>query len=269
MYPSPCEVPFEERKMFSVDFADDKSVLMRIMYIGDEASGIIDIASTGDITFKHGDASSEVADTDTKLDAGGLGVIDVSADITDYHSLQMKINSSDNWRCVLVGALPDADPHTTTTGHFTEVTGGDCTIDGGYEVLTDDSDSKYIVAGMTWAFDHQDLHFTDHGVVHVLTRVIAKSTYGSGTSSLLVYACNDDDGTKRLLKTFTAGATTAQVAYPAETTPATEPHAVAKGERLAVILQNSAAMGTVRLKAEGFSYRAHIGRSKWPVDDLD
>lgn len=253
---------------FSVDYGDDESVLFTIYYIGSEASAIVDIASTGDITFKHGDASSEAADTDTKLDAGGLGVIDVSADITDYASLVRRINSSDNWRAVLKGALPDDDPHTTTTGHFTEVTGGTVYGSGvdGYDVKTDDSDSLYINAGMTFQGKPTKLHGSDHNVIHVLQRVIAKSTYASGTSTLKAYACDDDAGTKTLIKTWTAGATTVEVAYPAATY-VMELHweAFTAGKRLAVQLLNSAAMGTVRLAIEGFSYAMGPAKSpfKW------
>lgn len=248
----------------SIEFADDESVLFRIKYIGDEDSGIIVVASTGAITFKHGDASSEAADTDTKLDADGLGIIDVSADITDYHSLIRKINSSDNWRAWPVGALPDDDPHTTTTGHFTEINGSndDCTADGGCPVLTDDSDSKYIVAGITNNDEPGVIHRSDANMEHEIHRVIAKSTYASGTSTLKIYECDDVAGTSRELKELTAGATTAEVAYPAETTPATEVHASTKGKRLAVKLLNSAAMGTVRLHVDGRSRQYGPAASK-------
>jgi len=253
---------------FSVDYADDVSVLFTIYYIGAQASAIVDIASTGDITFKHGAAAAEAADTDTKLDAGGLGIIDVSADITDYASIVRRINSSDNWRAVLKGALPDDDPHTTTTGHFTEVTGGtvySSSVDG-YDVKTDDSDSLYIVAGMTYQGKPTKLHGTDHNVIHVLQRVIAKSTYASGTSLLKAYACDDDSGVSTLIKTWTAGATTVEVLYPAATV-SVDGHweAFTKGKRLVVKLLNSAAMSSVRLKIEGFSFARGPGKApfKW------
>lgn len=251
---------------FSVDYADDVSVLLTIYYIGAQALAYVTIDSAGDMTFEHGDSST--VDDDTKLDAGGLGVIDLSADVTDYASLVRRINSSDNWRAVLKGALPDDDPHTTTTGHFTEVTDGvvkSATVNG-YDVMTDDSDSLYIVAGMTFQGIPTKLHGTDHNVIHVLQRVIALSTYASGTSLLKAYACDDDSGVSTLIKTWATGATTVEVLYPAATV-SVDGHweAFTKGKRLAVKLLNSAALGTVRLAIEGFSYARGPGKApfKW------
>ncbi|MDD5459029.1 MAG: hypothetical protein PHF37_06530 [Phycisphaerae bacterium] len=256
---------FRDRIDQHFDFGNDQSQLFGIEYVGDEVSGIIDIAATGDITFKHGDLGSQAADTDLKLDADGLGIIDISEDVTDYHSLIAKINTSDNWRAWPVGCLPDANPHTTTVGHFTEVTGGNCSADGGYIVKTDDSDSLYIVAGMTLQGPQNKLHATDHQVIHVLQRVIAKSTYASGASSLTVYACDDRSGLSTAILTLTAGATTVEVAYPAETYPlSSDGLKVLKGHRLVVALINSVAMGTVRLAIEGYSLVAgpHVRPAK-------
>lgn len=251
----PDTIPLEEREHFAVDFGDNESVLFRIHYIGDEASGIVDIASTGDITFKHGDLSSEAADDDTKIESGGSGVLDLSADVTDYHSLIRHINSFDNWEAWPVGALPDDDPHTTTTGHFTEVTGGSASGANGYAVKTDDSDSLYIVAGMTFNGPAANVHATDAQALHALQRVIALSTYATGSSALKAYACDDLAGSSEEIASWKTGATTVEVAYPAETYPAGPPIAWTKGKRLAVKLVNSAALGTVRLLAQGFSYK--------------
>lgn len=244
---------------YSKDFGDDVSELFVIYYIGTAASAIVDIASTGDITFKHGVLSSEAADDDIKLDADENGIIDLDTDVTDYASLKRKIDSSDNWRCKLTGALPDDDPHTTTTGHFTEVTGGTVVINptgrktAGYTVMTDDTDSKYIVAALTLN-DHPDIiHNHDGNVHHELNRVIALSTYASGSSTLKVYACDDRRGTSRLILTLPTGATTVQVAYPLETYNIDQPLVTLQGERLVVKLLNSAAMSVVRLKIEGRS----------------
>ena len=88
----------EDWKYTSVDFGDDLSVLFRIKYIGSEVSAIVSIDSAGDMTFEHGASGAEAADSDLALDAGGLGVIDMSADVGTYHSLMNRINSSANWR---------------------------------------------------------------------------------------------------------------------------------------------------------------------------
>jgi len=239
---------------YSIDYGDDVSVMLRIKYIGAQASGIIDIAAAGDITFKHGALSSEVVDTDTDLDAGAVGLIDMDADVTDYHSLVRRINTSTNWVAWLVGALPDADPHTTTTGHFTEVTGGNCSVANGYGVMTDDSDSWYIGAALTLQGPPGQMHNTDHGVYHELHRVTALSTFGSGASVLQVHSCDDDSGVSEVILTLTAGTTTNEVVYPAATVVLSDiPLTNVTGKRLVVRLINDAAMGTVRLKIEGRS----------------
>lgn len=264
--------PDLDRKFFSVDFGNDKSILFRIRYIGSAASGIVDIASTGDITFKHGVLSSEAVDDDTKLDAGGVGIIDISDDITDYHSLVARINSSDNWEAWAVGYLPGDDPHTTTTGHFTEVTGGNCSTDTGYGVMTDDSDSKYIVAGLTYQGPSTKIHGTDHQVEHVVGRVIALSTYGSGASTLKIYECDDDgSGSSNEILNLSTGATTVEVAYPAETSAISTPLAWTRGKRIVVKLVNEDAMSVVRLKLEAYSVTAgpSVRKSKMHVEQLD
>ena len=252
-----------EKKLYSVDYGDNASVLFRIKYKGAQASGIVDIDSAGDITFSHGASGAEAVDSDTNLDAGGLGIIDLSADVTDYKSLVDRINTSTNWEAWLVGALPDADPHTTTTGHFTECTGadggtGDCDVLYGYPVTTDDSDSKYINAGLTWMLDPTQQHFTDHQIFHGIKRIVALSTFASGTSAINVYACDDVAGTKELLATYKAGATTVEVDYPDQGYPIPDNAflAQANGKRIVVQLLNSVAMGTVRLRIEG---------EMWPI----
>jgi len=256
MSPIFCNRPSaSEVDKFHIESLYDLDVLFRLYYIGAEESGIVDIASTGDMTFKHGDSGSEEADTDTKLDAGGLGVIDVSADITDYHSLERHINLTDNWRMVPVGCLPDADPHTTTTGHFTEVTGGNCSAVNGYAVTGDNSDALYLTCGITQRGKPGKIHNTDHQMIHQIHRIVESSTFASGTSTLKVYACDDDDGTKEEILALTSAATTAEVAYPALTTPATEVMAQVKGKRMVVHLLNSAALTAGYIKVDGCSWK--------------
>lgn len=255
---------------FSVDYGDDTSVLASFYYIGDQASAILVVSATSAsaLTFKHGVLSSEAADTDTKLDAGGLGVIDCTDDVTDYASIVRRVNSSDNWRMVLKGALPGDDPHTTTASHFVAETG---TVFGatvnGYDLKTDDSVSKYIVAGMTFQGKPTKLHGTDHNVIHVLQRVIAISDYASGTSLLKAYACDDDSGVSVEIKSWTAGADDTAVEYPASTV-SVDGHweAFTKGKRLAVKLLNSTEMSAVtRIAIQGFSYARGPGKApfKW------
>lgn len=268
-------IPPQELIPFDVAFTDDTSILARLYYIGDEVSGIVDISTSlgGSIRFQHGALGSEVVDSDTNLDADGVGIInlDEPTEVTTFHSLQLRINSSDNWRLVLEGALPDDEAHTTTVGHLLAVTGGDCTGNDGYAIKSDCSGSFYVAAGLTQQGHPNKLHNTDHQVLHRITRVAAKSTYASGTSAIYIYACDDDNGTKELVKTLAAGATTVTVAYPAATTPAVEILGQAVGKRLVAILKNSAAMGTVIFNVSGYSYifGPSARKGHMHVDNLD
>ncbi len=257
------DIPPQELIPFDVSFDDDEAILARLYYIGDEVAAHVTIsaASGGSMLFEHGATTGAAAkDVDTNLDADGDGIInlDEAAEVTDYHSLQLRINSSDNWRIVLVGALPDAEAHTTTTGHLLAVTDGDCTAENGYAIKSDDSGAWYCNAGLTLQGKPTKLHNTDHQVLHRITRVAADTTFGSGTSAIPIYACDDDDGTKELVKTLAAGATTVGVAYPAATTPAVEILAQAIGKRLVAQVINSAAMvdatPVVKLAVSGYSY---------------
>lgn len=249
--------PAHEWKYRNLDFGDNASILGYLIYIGTTASGIVNIAQSGDCEFKHGVLSSEVVDTDTKLDPDGVGVINVNADCTTMHGFGSIVNGSDNWRWIPVGAIPDdASFKDGTDGIFTQVTGGNCSAVGGYGVMTDDSDSLFVVAGMTWPTLATDLQRGNQGVYWEAVRVIALSTYASGTSTLQLIACDDVNGTKEIIKTFTTGATTVEVAYPAETSPAVEVHGSKTGKRLVAKLTNSAAMSVVRIAIHGRGYIA-------------
>ena len=273
------DIPPQELIPFDVSFDDDQAILMRIYYVGAQVAAHVTIAaaSGGSILFEHGATTGAAAkDTDTKLDADGDGIINIdeATEVTDYHSIEARINSSDNWRCVLVGALPDVEAHTTTVGHLLDVTDGDCTGSTGYAVKSDDSGAFYCNAGLTLQGHPTKLHNTDHQVVHRITRVAADTTYASGTSKILIYACDDDDGSKTLVKTLTAGATTVAVAYPAATTPAVEILAQAVGQRLVAQVINSAALTdatpVIKLAVSGYSYifGPSLRKGKYWVDQL-
>ncbi len=84
-------------------FSDESShILMRVQYIGAEASGTVEISAAGDWTFKHGDLSSEAVDA--TIDSGGddPGVIDISdANANTLGEIAGHINGSPNWRAFL------------------------------------------------------------------------------------------------------------------------------------------------------------------------
>jgi len=214
--------------------ATDKTELLRIYYTGDEPSGIVSIDSAGDMTFEHGVAGAEVVDADAKL---ASGVLDMSADVGDFHSLEAFISSLDNWKCKLKAALPDDEPHVTTTGHFLEVTGaaggtGDCKPAAGYGFFADGGDCKYASVALTNNQGTNVIHNADTGVEIRVRRVGALLTYASGVTTLGLYACNDVTGVSTLVRSFTPGATTVGVYYPATTVNATEVHWQTYGQRM-------------------------------------
>lgn len=239
----------------SFNYGDDESVMLIIEYTGSTASGIVDIDSAGDITFKHGVLSSEAVDTDIKIDSGGSGILDLSADVDDYNSLERHINTFDNWKCWLKGALPDDDPHTTTTGHFTEVTGGNANnAAGGYSVKTDDSDSNYIGAGLTNRNLTTRLHDTDHQVIHQLQRLRVTGTWAGTDETIKVYECDDDSGVSVEVLAFTPGADTVEVSYPAATAVLSEiPLWEARGKRIVVKVAAPTGLSLMSLQIEGRS----------------
>lgn len=265
MYPN--QVPLEERVWFFEDItAVDTGVSAILSYNGPEASGIIQIASSTSImTFEHGDASSEVADTDVKLDPAGAGIIDPNTDISDWHSLQTKINASDNWHLALKGARPDLDPNVTTTGHIITVVDGDCLVTSGskgFSMLNDNSASLAYGIGMTFDGPTQDIKGSDHGVLHVITRVDVTTTFAGGAQSLVAYECDDDTGTANSIRTWVTGATTVRVVYPLETNAPTF-EAFTRGKRLLFEVRNTTTNQTAPIiKVSGWSYKYGPGLRK-------
>lgn len=228
-----------------------------IRYIGTAASGIVTSASTGDLAFLHGVAASEAADTTVNPAGATPGTLDLVGAVAPekfptYKSILDMVNASGNWEMWLIGARPEAVSHITTVGNIVDVTGtnGDCggsgssNKDTGYIFTFDESVALMFAAGLTVGGPSVNIHNSDSGVEWKCHRVSAKATHG-GSATLKLYACNDQAGTSRVLKTFTPGATTVEVLYPAEATPAVENHGVTLGgERLVLEFAAASITGT-------------------------
>ena len=252
----PWNIPFENRIPFAEEYvAVDTFIMAQLTYTGPKASGVIDIANTtGDITFKHGAAGAEAADTDPVLNSGGTGVIDVSARAATWIALQRIVNSSQRWHLALKGVLPtDATEASGTAKYLNNLTGQSCNSQIGYSFLNDNSASLHESIGMTLDGKVTKIHGTDHGVVHVVERVICQITFAGGTPTIKAYACDDDDGTSSVLKTWAPGTTGSLVAYPSEANP-TSPQVWAKGKRLVLQVANSVDMTAPRIALHGWSY---------------
>lgn len=234
----------------------DLSVALGIRYIGTAASGIVTVASTGDMAFLHGVAASEAADTTVNPAGDTAGTLDLVGGTDDlfptFKSILDMVNASANWEMWLIGARPEQVAHVTTTGHILAVTGtnGDCGGSGssnkltGYEFVFDDSGAALFGNGLTLGGPSHVIHNSDSGVEWRCTRVSAKATDATaGSATLKLYACNDQAGTSRVLATFKPGATTVEVLYPAAATPATVAHAVTLGgERMVLTYVGGGAM---------------------------
>lgn len=266
MYPN--QVPLEERIWFFEDIsAVDTGIHGTLSYHGPEASGLIQIAgSSSDLTFEHGDLGAEVVDTDVKLDASAVGVIDLSVDVTDWNSLANKINSSDNWHFAIRGARPDLDPEASGTGYIITQTDGDCNVTStsdGFDFLNDNSGSLGYGIGVTFDGPRQKIHGSDHGVLHVITRVDVTTTFAGGVQTLTAYECDDDKGGGvTSVRTWATGSTTNQAVYPLEENAPTF-EVFTRGKRLLFEVRNTTTNQTSPIiKVQGWSYAYGPGLRK-------
>ncbi len=225
-----------------VSYAADTMVAYGIRYIGTAASGVVTVGADGNMAFLHGVAASEAADTTVNPNGDTAGTLDLYDGTDDlfptFKTINDMVNASANWEMWLIGARPEQVAHVTTVGHTLAVTGvnGDCGGSGssnkltGYEFFYDNSAADVFGVGLTLGGPSHVIHNSDSGVEWRAKRVSCQSTDATaGSATLKLYACNDQAGTSRVLKTFVPGATTVEVLYPAAATPATEAHGVTLG----------------------------------------
>jgi hypothetical protein len=203
-----------KNQAFYVD--DDDPVALAIRYIGDEESATVTV-SGGDITFQHGDLASEAVD-DT-IDSGGddAGVIDVSdAEANTMGEVVDLINASANWEAVLVDCLR-AD--ASTAAKFLDV--GETTLTPTTELMiihTDTSGTLEISKACGYTGLAVELYEADAAKAFLgdadyyvrLNSIIAKNTYGSGTSHISVYDIDPVTNTETLVFKVPAAATTVE-----------------------------------------------------------
>ena len=82
----------------TVERGQNETELLRIRYTGSQVYGGISVNANGIILFEHGATSgAAVPDTDTALDDGALGYMDLSADVSNIFGGNRRINASSNW----------------------------------------------------------------------------------------------------------------------------------------------------------------------------
>ena len=224
-----------------------------IRYYGTDAYGKVDIDAVGDMIFTDGAAGATAAtqvnpagDTPGTLDLYG-GTLDL---FPTFKTILDMVNASTDFEMWLIGARPEQVAHVTTVGHVLDVTAQDVggasstNIKTGSIFYFDDSQAALFGCGLTLGGPPGTNHNSDSGVQWKCTRVSCKATDATAASATLkLYACDDQAGTSRVLKTFKPGATTVEVLYPAAATPATVAHGVTLGgERMVLTYVGGGAM---------------------------
>lgn len=210
-----------------------------IRYYGTDAYGKVDVDGAGDMIFTDGAAGATAAtqvnpagDTPGTLDLYG-GTLDL---FPTFKTILDMVNASTDFEMWLIGARPEQVCHVTTVGHVLDVTAQDvggassANIKTGSIFYFDNDQADLFGCGLTLGGPSHVIHNSDSGVQWKCTRVSCKSTDATAASATLkLYACDDQAGTSRVLKTFIPGATTVEVLYPAAATPATVAHGVTLG----------------------------------------
>ena len=227
----------------SVSLGADLMPAFGIIYTGSDAYGKVDVDGAGDMIFTDGAAGATAAvhvnpagDAPGTLDLFG-GTLDL---FPTFKTIRDMVNASGDFYMWLIGARPEQVSHVTTVGHVLDVTAQEV---GGTSAATkltgsifyfDNDQADLFGVGLTRGGPPHIIHNSDSGVEWNATRVSCKSTDATaGSATLKLYACDDQAGTSRVLKTFIPGATTVEVLYPAAATPATESHGLTLGgERL-------------------------------------
>ena len=197
-------------------FADDTDLGIVVRYVGSEDSATVTVAS-GDITFKHGTAASEVVDS--TIDSGGddAGVIDVSdATANTMGEVVDLINASANWEAYLVGCLR-ADASAGCLLARSETTIDSSTL--GLPLYKDTSAIKTLSVSIdprAWNAAKSPIA-ASFGSAYGMTGkragvqlIDSYNTYGSGTSLIQIYEIDRDNKAETLIYQRPGGATTVE-----------------------------------------------------------
>lgn len=169
---------------------DDGDIGLVVRYKGTSASATVEVSSAGDITFKHGDLSSEAVDP--TIDSGGDddGVIDVSdSNANTFGEVVDLINASANWEAYLVGVLR-ADNANASTGSLLLLSASQAhkaLVPSGVALYKDTSK----VLNMSHAIFNKDMPVgferSHVGKIAEVSGITSNNTFGSGTSLIQVY----------------------------------------------------------------------------------
>jgi len=231
---------------------DDGDIGLVVRYKGSEASATVEVAATsGDITFKHGDLGSEAVDS--TIDSGGDddGVIDVSdPNANTMGEVVDLINASANWEAYLVDCLrTDASGTLLLTMSATQAHKG--LAPQGVRLYKDTSQNdNYDISLAIMNRQYPNGFDRTENKINRLTGVVSNNTYASGTSYIKVYEINPITKTETLVFQRPSGATTVTQALQSIDIDLTAD----EGNYLLVRLVSSAAAATGFLTVLGQTY---------------
>jgi hypothetical protein len=221
----------------------DTAVALNIRYKGLTTGSVVGIittaATTTDITFEQG-ATVGAAAVGTGVNPGATGVID----LTSYTTLaalmrEINVNGDADWEA-WPGDYPlDALTNITAgNGTFLVVTDQECQGAHGYALCADSNlpTAEVFPVAVSLCGPSSHVHAHDRMVRHEILKITATITYASGNSYLQIYECDDIDGTKTLIDTLAAGATTVAATFGTGDTPIY----FTEGKRLVVQAYNDA-----------------------------
>jgi len=243
---------------------DDTDVAIMVKHVGSNTFAKLAIEADGNLTFTQDNTDGTTASTELEcpIVAPLGGIIDVSDTACNtFGEVVDIINASTSWRAVLVGALRTDSSNDTLNADPADQ---DPQTDLGKLGMWDTNVafiSSAIVSTLvdgTNFFGNRDTLLKNpwEGTRAIVRYFAATSTYGSGTSTMVVYAVQPDNqrGSEAVTTLYSTagGATTAE--KEAITLAMLGGILGRYNEKLLVRLENSAAMATTTLKMYGSEF---------------
>ncbi len=203
--------------MVGAQVVDDNDVALVVKYIGTQASGKVQIDSSGNFVFIHGAVGAEVADTTIGAPTlnGTITVSDATADT--FGEVVDLINASANWVAYIRDVLR-ADSSNASTGSLVTMASTAAKVSGGVPIYKKTSKTLNLSVALRGA--PVDADFTKDSAGRVsfplrekgkwteLMKVISNNTFASGTSKIQVYRINRLTGAAVKIAEQAGGATT-------------------------------------------------------------
>lgn len=184
---------------------DDTDIGLKVKYVGSEPSATVTVSDAGDITFKHGELSSEAVDDTIKIGSND-GVIDVSnAAGNTFGEVVDHINSSPNWRAFIVDALREDNANASTGSLLARE---ETTIIPNTDLELFKDSSKVLNLSVRIGVRELTGGSEEKGAAEVYG-ITSVNTY-TGTSKIQIYEINEATNSEKLIYEVAGGATTVE-----------------------------------------------------------